>query len=940
MTHSKIRIAIYILFFLINYSVHGQNKISLAGYWQFKTDSTDVGQKEQWFNKDFAEKIIFPGSMNTNGKGEDVTVETKWTGSLWNKEWYTSDFYKPYRAKENTKIVFWLTPNKVYTGVAWYRREVDIPANWSGKNILISFERCHWETSIWFDGNKIGTQNSLSTPHRYILQKVSKGKHTISLRIDNRIKDIDPGVDAHSISDNTQTNWNGIIGSMIMQIIPEVYIRNIRLFPDKKRKIVRAEILLCNITNSDKGISINLQTGPNNSLYLKNRASSTCKIQPGDSTLNITVPMIEKIKNWDEFSPNLYLLKATVKSESGIHERSESFGFRELTTNGTQITINGNSIFLRGTLECCVFPKTGFPATDKASWERIFRIAKSYGLNHFRFHSWCPPKAAFDAADQLGIYFQIECDSWSGNLGSGLPIDKYIIDESKRIVNEFGNHPSFCLLAYGNEPYGPHHKEFLTNFVNDWKKRDTRFLYTSAAGWPSLNENNYQCIPAPRIQAWGEGNKSLINDKVSNSNFNWNSKISKNTPTIGHEIGQWCAYPNLKERSEYTGVLKAKNFDIFEDRLKQNNILCLADSFLLASGKLQTLCYKADIEAALRTEGFAGFQMLGLTDFPGQGTALVGVLNPFWKEKGYVTAKEFNRFCNQTVPLLCMDKFIFKSGDTLYAKLKVAHFGKINLINPKVKWSLIKPDGQVVYEEILRDIKEIQKGKLSQIAVISKEIVVEKPVQYKIEVSINGIFKNSWNIWIYPEIKIKNEGDVIICTKLNDSVLEKLNQGAKVLFTPTLGTLKNESKDSVVVGFSSIFWNTLWTNNQAPHTLGILCNPRHPVFDFFPTEYYSNYQWQDILKYANAIALRKFPDKTIPIIRIIDDWFKGRSLALALEVKVGKGKLFISGADLQTDLINRPASRQFLFSIMNYMQSPKFNPKIDVDFKVIKSLCK
>ena len=93
----------------------------------------------------------------------------------------------------------------------------------------------------------------------------------------------------------------------------------------------------------------------------------------------------------------------------------------------------------------------------------------------------------------------------------------------------------------------------------------------------------------------------------------------------------------------------------------------MADSFLLASGKLQALCYKADIEAALRTKNFAGFQLLDLHDFPGQGSAIVGVLNPFWESKGYVTPQEYSEFCNSVVPLARMSKFVFNSGDTLKA---------------------------------------------------------------------------------------------------------------------------------------------------------------------------------------------------------------------------------------------------------------------------------
>ncbi len=314
------------------------------------------------------------------------------------------------------------------------------------------------------------------------------------------------------------------------------------------------------------------------------------------------------------------------------------------------------------TLECAAFPKTGYPPTDIAAWLRIFKICRSYGLNHVRFHSWCPPEAAFEAADQTGFYLQVECSSWANQgatIGDGTPLDKYIYDESVHIVKTYRNHPSFCMMVYGNEPAGDKHLQYLTDFVNYWKKKDARRLYSTAAGWPVVADNDYNSSPDPRIQAWGAGLQSIINSQPPKSDYNWTAQIAKwKHPTVSHEIGQWCAYPDFKEISKYTGVLKAKNFEIFKDKLQTNGMASLADSFLLASGKLQALCYKADIEAALRTPGFGGFQLLGLYDFPGQGTALVGVLNAFWENKGYITGNGYSQFCNAVVPLAKLPKMV------------------------------------------------------------------------------------------------------------------------------------------------------------------------------------------------------------------------------------------------------------------------------------------
>ncbi|PQJ68669.1 glycoside hydrolase family 2 TIM barrel-domain containing protein, partial [Polaribacter butkevichii] len=340
----------------------------------------------------------------------------------------------------------------------------------------------------------------------------------------------------------------------------------------------------------------------------------------------------------------------------------------------------------------------GYPPTDVASWKSIYKVIKNHGLNHVRFHSWGPPEAAFIAADEEGIYLQAEASGWN-KLGDGNPEDKWFYKEGEDIINAYGNHPSFVMMTYGNEPHGENHKEYLRDYVNHFKNLDSRRLYTSGAGYPYLDNLDYYNHRGPRIQGWDENLKSIINAKPPQTVFDWSTFIDKTPmPYVSHEMGQWCVYPNFEEMSKYTGVLKPKNFEIFQESLAENGMADLAKQFLMASGKLQTLCYKADIEAALRTKDMAGFQLLDLHDFPGQGTALVGVLDAFWGEKGYVSPEEFKAFSGQTVALARFPKRTFKNTDTLKVAIEVAHFGEKTLKNVTPKWSLTNIDNTVFAE--------------------------------------------------------------------------------------------------------------------------------------------------------------------------------------------------------------------------------------------------
>ncbi|MDP3431578.1 MAG: glycoside hydrolase family 2 TIM barrel-domain containing protein, partial [Bacteroidota bacterium] len=833
-----------------------QQKIDLAGAWQFAMDPSDKGITEAWYNQVLSDSLLLPGSLTTNGKGDDITLTTLWIGQIVDSSFYKKPEYAKFREPGNIKIPFWLQPVKYYKGAAWYQKEVTIPEDWNGQSVGLFLERCHWESRLWVDDKEVGMQNSLGTPHQYDLTNfLTPGKHRLTLCIDNRVKDFDPGVNSHSISDHTQSNWNGAIGQLYLEARPMVKIQNIQVFPDVQNKKIAVKVKVQNPSGNATSVKLNLQvTGTSQ------KKSADFELKEGENELEMNLGMGADVKLWNEFHPNVYSLEASLKDKTSgqTDVLTTTFGMREFKTNGKQIFINGQPTFLRGTLECAIFPKTGYPATDIDEWIRIFEICRAHGLNHMRFHSWCPPKAAFDAADQTGFYLQVEASSWanqSTTLGDGKPFDKYLYEESERMMAEYGNHPSFCMFVYGNEPGGPNQHQFLTEFVNFWKNKDSRRIYTSGAGWPNLPVNDFLSDSNPRIQGWGQELKSVINGEAPRTNYDWSEYNAKfPQPIVSHEIGQWCVYPNFKEIAQYDGVLKARNFELFQETLKDHGMEQLADSFLLASGKLQALCYKADIEAALRTKDFGGFQLLDLHDFPGQGTALVGVLDPFWGEKGYISPEEYKRFCNSTVPLARMKKLIFTNNETFEAEVEVAHYGDGAIAACIPEWKITDKTGKLIQSGKFTQT-DIPLGNGLKLGDVSFPLSsITTPEMLKLEVTINGL-SNSWDFWVYPEVKeaISGEENIRVVQKLDAQTMQLLKNGGSVLLNLKKGTLSKEMGGDIKIGFSSIFWNTAWTKGQAPHTLGVLVDPNHPALADFPTEYHSNYQWWDAMSHSGAI---------------------------------------------------------------------------------------
>lgn len=910
-------------------------ELDLSGTWQFQLDPDDVGVQEGWWRRSLPDRITLPGSLQAQGYGNDVTVDTPWVGFIRDREWYKDPNYAPYQPKEGIRFPFWLQPEKHYIGAAWYQRRVTVPEAWAGKRITLVLERVHWESRVWFDDVEIGRDDSLAVPHEYDLTPyATPGEHTLTIRVDNRMV-VDVGENAHSVSDHTQTNWNGIIGTLALRASDPVWISDVQVFPNVAERSARVQVELSNRTDQPVHGELLLSAHSFNAPEPHTPPSKRVlvSIQGDRAQFEIVYELGPGAQLWDEFHPALYRL--TVKAAVGpaghtayTDERVVTFGLREFTVDGTQFAINGRKTFLRGTLECAIFPLTGYPPTDVASWRRIMRIIKAHGLNHIRFHSWCPPEAAFAAADEAGVYFQVECGLWA-SFGKGNGVEEWLTREAERIVRAYGNHPSFVMMAHGNEPHGDSMR-FLTEWVKSWQAKDRRRLYTTAAGWPVIPESDFHSVFEPRIQRWGEELKSRINALPPATTADYSDWVKRfNRPLVSHEIGQWCAYPNFAEIEKYTGFLKAKNFELFRDSLAAHHMGDQANDFLMASGKLQTLCYKEEIESALRTPGFGGFQLLDLHDFPGQGTALVGVLDAFWEPKGYVTASEYRRFCNSTVLLARMERRIFTESQPFEAALEIAHFGSAPIENAVVFWRLLDERGKCVRQGRLGpfDIPIGNGIRLGGVRFDWSGLPAAR--KYRFEAYLEGYdCANDWDVWLFPDrVPLEAPPDVTVARTLDEATLGRLKAGAKVLLLVDPARVKTRSQ----IGFSPVFWNTVWTDGQAPHTLGILCDPGHPALRHFPTEFHANWQWWELLRRAAAMELETMPPNLRPIVQPIDTWFRNLRLGLLFEAKVGAGKLMVCSIDLASDLDQRPAARQMHYSILQYMASGEFDPSVSVE---------
>jgi hypothetical protein len=870
--------------------------IPLEGTWQFRLDAEKSGSQMKWHEQRFEGDVIFlPGSTDQAGFGLKTAAASRG----------------------------WLSRPFVYEGAAWYQREVVVPGAWRGKRLELFLERPHWETRVWLDGKEQGMRNSLSTPHVYDLgTAVEPGRHTITICVDNSYK-IDVGRNAHSVTDHTQTNWNGIAGRIELRATDPVWIGQIHITPQLAAMSARVRVTVRNATG--RPVTARLSAA---------EVTTQIEVPGAEATAELIVPY-PGAKPWDEYEGNLQPLTVSLAAGPFRHQWQGRFGLREIAVRGRQFTLNGRPIFLRGTLECNIFPLTGYPPMNVEGWARLFRIARQYGLNHFRFHSWCPPEAAFEAADQAGFTLHVELPVWSGAVGKDPVLTEYMREEGRRIQDVYGNHPSFTMLCLGNELRGDF--GVMDQMLGELKLRDPRRLYTFSA-------DHVRRVPGPTSDYYVAHNTASGPVRIHGARYartndgamrDHSAHAARFTiPMVAHELGQWVTLPDYSEIGKYQGVLKPRNLEAFRAQMEARGLLGQNREFHLASGRFAWRLYKEDIEASLRTPDWGGVQLLQLQDFPGQGEALIGLLDSFWETKGIMEPEEMRGFFGATTALAKFAKFAWTNDETFTATLMAAHYGKTPLNGAVAEWSLT--DGSATVASGATKPAEIALGQVASLGVINVPLAkVANASRLRLEVRLPAArTQNFWDIWVYPNREPAPPGGILISRSLDDAARRELAQGGKVLLTLPAGV---QTSGAMPMRFLPVFWSLSWFPKQPGH-LGIYCDPAHPALASFPTSNGSDFQWWDVTENSAAFILNDTPSAFRPIVQVIDDYHRNHKLGAVFETRAGRGRLLVSSFDLVNDLSSRPATRQLRASLLAYMASPQFDPQFELPAALLDRL--
>jgi len=907
---------------------------SLAGLWRVALDPNNAGGSSRWFTRDLPDTntITLPGTTDQAHIGypldkDTMTYPIDFPKSAWPPSGPTST-----RVNEHGHLV----RPYLYIGKAWYQRIIDIPPDWNNKHIQLRLERVCWQSTVYLDDRPVGSNDSLVAEHRYDLGVLPPGPHRLTICVDNTlIHNI--GILSHAYGPETQSRWNGIVGDLELIATPPQFVRSLRVFPAPDRRSVRLRTVLASPDSTTLPITarlnVNINQAGNKNPTLAT-ATQDVTLSPGDNTVDLTIPLDNPAQTWDEFNTTLYHALITLTTSQGQHIFAQTFGFRHIERRGRHIYINNRKAFLRGTLDCCVFPKTAHPPMTLDTWLDILATIKNHGFNHVRYHSWCPPEAAFQAADLLGLYLAPETpfwlDDWITNtsskpkcLGRDPDVLAYIEREIKKISDTYGNHPSFALFGIGNE-FG--NKGTDWNAVNDLlaraKKHDPRRLYSASTARKKVPVQDY----------WVTHTTETAGTRgVGPVHTNWDfSAAARSTdlPLIAHETGSRPVFPHYAHLfDKFTGPLKPYNLMRFCQQAQAAGLADRICQFERASALFQIIQYKSEHEAMLRTPDYAGYQLLMLNDFTGQAEAHVGILDPFWQPKGIVQPEDVRQWNSSTVPLARFNRYLWTAQETFAAQLEVAHYGSRDLSNVTSHWSLSVPDGRFQTAGHLKTAT-IPTGTVTTLGTIKLPLAdVPTPCALTLEIQLASA-RNTWTVWVYPPDdqtapSTTEQNSKPLVTKAFDSTtLAALAQGERVLLLAHGLNTPHTAR----TGFYSVYWTGAWAGDPFS-MLGILCSPEHLALAAFPNQGHSDYQWFQLTNGATTFDLTNiFPPDYQPIVQGLTDFHHNRLLAQLFELQIGSGKLLVCGYDLTSDLPNRHAARQMRTSLLNYIQSEAFTP--------------
>lgn len=880
---------------------------------------------------------------------------------------------------EEEPILTRFTRKYTYEGRAAFTKRISWAAP-RGKRIFLEVERARC-LELLIDGKSVPHfwPPSISTPHVFEVTEIWKGEHEITLLSDNSY----PGLPRENIvyssaaTDETQTNWNGILGYFRLRTEDVVFWDRIRVYPQKNRLTVKA--CLCAGRPWKGRVTVRSEA-------LEEPGKTEIAVEQGILEVVLEdLPLAQGVCRWDEYEGNLYELAADLEEEQAVKTELEeesavnsgqkeesaeqeeryaafkrvSFGIRDFGSDEDgRLTLNGRRIFLRSEANCAVFPETGYCPMKVEEWMEILDMYRSYGVNCVRFHSHCPPEAAFAAADRKGILLQPELSHWNPrDAFESRESDSCYRAELEGILTVYANHPSFVMLSFGNELQASEagHGRMRALLARA-RSMDATRLYADGsnnhyggkgceADSDFYTASNFYEYPLRGTFANMEGyiNHSYPGTMTSYDDTMERLRREYQKPVFGFEVGQFQVLPDFGELEDFQGISDPANLRRIRDQVEESGLGNVWKEYVEASGELARICYREEIEAVLRTGQMSGISLLGLQDFPGQGTALVGMMNSHLRPKpyGFAQPEAFREFFAPRRPLILLEKYTYENTEKLEVRVRMVNYGKKEIRGRmRCRLELSDPghagaDGEKSFKACGSEERELAAVSCPAGTVTDAgrlEFSLEsfrRPAQLKLTASL-GEFATACFLWVYPPCRPVCPEQVYETEHFDEGAKAVLRKGGIVYLTPP--ATKEALPFSIRAQFSTDFWS-VGTFAGQEGGMGQLIARKHPVFRDFPTEAHTNWQWWPMAS-SRALIL---PKRYEAIITEMDSYAYLRPMAQLLEGRCGGGRLLLSSMGLQ-NLQMYPEARALLSSIYGYLGSQEFAPGQEIEEEVLERL--
>ena len=709
------------------------------------------------------------------------------------------------------------------------------------------------------------------------------------------------------------------------------------------------------------------------------------------------VSLAFQVKNprlWSVNSPNLYRYTVSVQTDEGVEEASDTFGIRELSTNGKEICLNGTPVYVRGYIRGTTAHdhQNNGKLTEEEFYRKNIRQAKKFGFNFVRFHSVVPAETFFKVADEEGMLVHIELrpphDIYNNleemvTTGTAIGPEEFLQD----VVNRLYNHPSLAVYCIGNEIKNLSGTDAVGEIYRRIKALDDTRLFLDTCAWGE-NGRPYVDMDVQHLSyyfpfgahaAMYEDTDNLLVVgssadrplKTEGENSSVLRTLDFKVPLMAHEVCHYTALRDFKALKEKFVAHGTPCPWWIDEELKMIEAKGFADEYdemYKASKHFQRECWKTAYETMRTSRLLGGFHFLQFADTDVYENSN-GVVDCF-DDDCYILPEDFLRFNGDVVLAAKVGSRLYTSGETVSFPVYVSNCGEDKEKLADFSYSLIGESGKTYAQGGMKNINVSQKGLFSvcKVNIRMPEVNASEAVTLTMRLTVGETVytENKWNLWVYEKRAeesyrqfVSTEGKYVITDDI-EKAFKALSKGKKVCLVyrqPWTRHLLDKQMEAPRYAFKAT-WNrfkpVIWDRGT---NYGGICQQEVLKKHGFTSGRFYDFNYNVLSEDCDKIVLDGFPCAVNNLISGIDkscrdrfDAYKGsfnlpelmydrtlRRFGYLFELKVGKGSLLVCGLNMTGLDKNEPSTFAMAAFIRSYLSSADFAPQTGISLQKLKA---